>query len=113
MPSIRVSESIAANDTNPNIIAGSQFEFAPMVEEVDIALTADAAGLVCDISFGPDIQVSGAPIPVEQGTGFGPKIPDNVLVSGAADGGDRITIQVRNTTAGALVATAQIFTKPV
>jgi len=117
MPSFRTTVALAANQTIANVMAGSAFEFAPSAEEVDVAITqtALAAGftVVADVQFGPEIQIESASVATEEGVNFGPKLPDNVVVSDVAAPGDRLTVRLRETGGAAGNCTVFVRTSPL
>ena len=102
--------SIAANATNDNILAGSTFEFAQMDQRVSIGVTQSATGLVTTIISGSDIVLEESPPPIKAGY---PVIPDEMFFSDVMAKGDRLTIRVRNTTAGALTIRALVQGAPI
>lgn len=99
MPSYSISQDIAPATTEPNILAGTAFEFAPRDQKVAIALSTTLAGLG-DISstvmFGADVQMEDGYVPVEAQVGGGPVIPNNVVVDDVAAAGDRLVIRIQN-----------------
>ncbi len=115
MPAIRVADQVGANASNPNILVGSAFEFAGTRMEVEVAITKTTAqgDLVADVQFGPDVQIEAAPVSVEPSAGGGPRIPDNIIISGIAAPGDRLKVALRETAGVATDFVAQVFTRPL
>ncbi len=99
MPVIQNTVSVAANATNENIIAGSQFEYLPFNALVEFGLVGSAAGLVADIYSGADIVAESYALSTANRF---PVYPDDFPLNDVAAGGDRLKVRVRNTTAGAL-----------
>jgi len=93
------SDSIAANSRSANLLAGETYEFLPASCLVSLRCAASAAGLKLDFGVGGEMQiVNGNPPP----TNRYPIAPDDTLVSFAGARGERLTLYVTNTTAGAL-----------
>lgn len=99
MPTIQSNVTIAAGATNENLIAGSQFEFAPYDASIELALIGSAAGLVADVSTGQDVVAEA--LTVNPANRF-PIMPDDFLIQDVVQAGERIKIRARNTTAGTL-----------
>jgi len=101
MPSVRVANTLAANATVANVLAGSPFEFVGSLSSVEVAMSRDvitaASVLLADVTFGPEVQIEGANIGVEVAVGQGPRLPDMVIVSDVAAPGDRIRVAIRET----------------
>lgn len=105
MPVIQRAVSIPANSTNENILAGSQYEFARRPCLVSIGIQTTAAGLIANINSGGDVVAEAFPVPAVAGM---PVIPDNMYYNDVMETGDRLSIPVQNTTAGALVASVLV-----
>lgn len=99
MPTIQGSTVIAANDQNNNVLAGSAFEYLPMHANVRVALVGSAAGLTCTVQSGSDVLMEDSPISFANRF---PVWPDDYALEDVAAAGDRLKLQARNTTAGAL-----------
>lgn len=99
MPALQASVLVAANSSIENIITGSQFEYAPMNMQINVALVGSAAGLVCDVTTGSDVVAENFAC-----SAFNrfPLIPDDFITQDVVRQGERIKVRVRNTTAGAL-----------
>jgi hypothetical protein len=100
MPTIQNSVSIAANATNENIFAGSQFEYLPYNARLDFALVGAAAGLLADVYTGQDVLTENMGVSAANRT---PIWPDDYNLADVAAGGERVKARVRNTTGGAIV----------
>ncbi len=100
MPVIQGSQSIAANATVENLIAGSQFEFSPFNATVEFAVVAAAVGVVADISTGADVIAES--MSVSNANRF-PILPDDFIAIDITRTGERIKLRVRNTTGAAIV----------
>ncbi len=111
MATIRDNRNVAAGVTVTNILAGSKFEFMRVPSTVlvyaklDIINTAGAQeGATMTVSFGNVVEGDTLEIPQVRvgalggaGSGVGPNINEDLLVSGVADAGDRLQIQITNT----------------
>jgi len=99
MPLIQGSVSVAANATNDNVLANSQFEFLPYNARIAFGLVASATGLLCDVYSGSDMVAENmAPSTANR---F-PINPDDFNLQDVAAAGERLKVRVRNTTGGAL-----------
>lgn len=99
MPVIQNSVSVAANATNDNVLAGSQFEYLPYDAQLQFGLVGSAAGLVTDVYSGPDVLAEN--MGLSTANRF-PIYPDDFVLTDMAAAGDRLKVRVRNTTAAAL-----------
>lgn len=98
MPVIQRKVTIAGNTSIDNLVAGSQYEFARRRCIISGAIVADAAGIVGQVSSGGDIVMEQFPLAVR--TGF-PVIPDDFVFTDVMEVGDRLTVPIQNTVAGA------------
>lgn len=98
MPIVQRSQTITASTYTENLIAGSEFEFAPGPQEVAIGLVQDTAtGTVeATIQFGAEVIVSNAPLPSVT-AGAAVEMDKHMYYRDVAAGGDRIKISVRET----------------
>jgi len=105
MPVVQREVSVAANATNPNLLTGSVFEFARGNILISAGVTAAATGILVTINSGSDVvlEESAAVIAARF-----PIIPDEMYYTDVATAGDRIIVQARNSTGGALVARALV-----
>ncbi len=110
MPVIQNSVSVAANATNDNVIAGSQFEFLPYNAFLEFGLVASAAGLVADVYSGADTVAES--FALSTANRF-PIYPDDYPLNDVAAAGERVKVRVRNTTGGALTAFYSVKVTPV
>ncbi len=101
MPVIQRQVSIAANTTNENILAGSQYEFARRRSVISGGIVAAAAGVIANINSGGDVVMEAFPVQIKA-TDF-PIIPDEFVFTDVMEAGDRLSIPVQNTTGAAIV----------
>ena len=104
------SQSIAANTTVANILAGKPFEFIASPSLVRVYMTGSATGinatlLIGGVSVMQDQLISAA-------NRF-PVLPDDLLVESPAPAGSRLVLSARNTTAGALTAITKVDIIPL
>jgi len=107
MPVIMKSTSIAANAPYANVIAGSLYEFARQTQVVSVGVAEAATGLFDTIQAGSDVVSEEFEPPIL--TRY-PIIPDEMYFTDVMQPGDRLSINVRNSTAGAIIhrTTAQL-----
>jgi len=99
MPVIAKTSTIAANAAYSNVIAGSLYEFARENQVVSVGVGQSATGLFDTIQSGSDV-VSEEFEPAIL-TRY-PIIPDEMYFTDVMTPGDRLSINVRNSTAGPL-----------
>ena len=110
MPVIQNSISVAANATNENVLAGSQFEYLPMNALIEFGLTGSGLGLQVDVYSGSDVLAESMALP---GVNRIPVYPDDFTLNDVAAAGERLKVRVRNTTGGAITAFWSIRITPV
>lgn len=106
MPSIIREVSVPANSTNPNLLAGSTFEYARQRAVLSFGVTQAATGNFVTINVGSDVVVEEFAPPIAT---VYPVIPDQFYAQDVAEQGDRLIVQVRNSTGGALVSRAIVI----
>lgn len=100
MPTVSISNSIAASTTNDNILSANLYEFTRADGYLSAGFTQSATGLLVSHSFGGRL-VARDLVPLIKATT--PIFPDDYLIQGEAFvAGERMITQVRNTTVGAL-----------
>lgn len=110
MPAIQAEVSVAANTTNPNIFNGSAFEYSRGRQLVSLGVTAAATGTLCTITSGADIILEESPTYIK--TQF-PIVPDEMFYNDIMEPMDRLRVQIRNGTAGPLVARSIALLTPL
>lgn len=103
-------QSVAANTTTANILAGKAKEFLEEPSVVRIGAAGSAAGLRCSVIVGTEVVIDDQELPV--GTTL-PAFPDGILAEAGGFAGDRITMRLRNTTGGALTGYTKILIEPL
>ncbi|MGH7177137.1 MAG: hypothetical protein ACREJC_07150 [Tepidisphaeraceae bacterium] len=100
MPTIQGGPlSVAANATNDNVLANSQFEYLPYNARLDFGFCGSAAGLQADVYSGQDIVCESFALNANNRI---PISPDDFTLRDIAAAGDRLKARIKNTTAGAL-----------
>ena len=102
MPILQGNVSVAAGAVNPNVIAGSAFEFPDRNYYGRLAFTAEAAGESrLTVQVGSAVHMEESPVSRANRV---PILPDDlVLARFPCPRGKRIILKVRNTGAGANV----------
>lgn len=102
-------QSVAANATTGNILAGKAKEFCEEASIVVVGVNASAVGLRCSLIIGSEVVIDDQEV---SGINRMPQFPEDVLAEGGAFPGDRITLRLRNTTAGAITGFTKINISP-
>ncbi len=102
-------QSVAANTTTPNILAGKANEFVAEPSVVTIGLAASAVGLHATVVIGTEVVVDDQEV---SSINRMPQFPEDVMAEGGAFASDRITVRWRNSTAGAITGFAKINITP-
>jgi hypothetical protein len=111
MPSAVITQSVAAGAA-VNFMQGQQYEILPFNAFVEIAIQTSAVGVLATVYSGTDILQEESPVQI--GTvNVLPKYPDDFYLSDEALALDRIKVQIRNTTGGALTVVAVVRIRPL
>ncbi len=100
MPAIQVETSVAAGGTNQNIFAGSAFEYSRGRQLLSLGVTAAATGTFITIQSGADVILEESPPYV---SAVFPVVPDQMFYNDVMEMFDRLRVQVRNPTGGAVI----------
>lgn len=95
MPMIQKRIVLALNST-ASALADDQFEYLPYNALVEIALLADATGVLATIYSGGDLLMDEGPVPIGTINVF-PKYQDDYHLQDVAAGGERLKIRLRDT----------------
>jgi hypothetical protein len=101
---------VAANAAYANLIAGSLYEFARQRQVVSVGAGQSATGLFDTIQSGSDVIAEEFEPPIL--TRY-PIIPDEMYFTDVMEAGDRLAINCRNSTAGALTHRSVIQTSSI
>jgi hypothetical protein len=112
VPTVQKRVSLAANSSVDNALSGSQYEYLPFPALVEIGLTTDANGVLTTIFSGPDVLAEEGP--VQLGTiNILPKYPDDFFYRDEAAPGDRLRIQLRDTSGATRIVMVSVNITPV
>lgn len=100
MPAIQVETSVAAGGLVSNLFNGSAFEYSRGRNLLSLGVTAAAPGSFVTIQGGADVILEESPVFVV--TRF-PIVPDEMFYNDVLEPFDRLRVQVRNPTAGAII----------
>lgn len=97
MPAINRRTVLAASgEAQP--LQGTQFEFPEETSVYEIGIQADATGVLATVSTGSETEQEESP--VQLGTiNVQPKYPDDFYITGIVLGGQRLKINLRDTSA--------------
>lgn len=96
---IQDNVSIGANATNVNVLTGSIHEFLAQDAVIEFGLAGSATGVRVDISIGGRVIAQNVLVNANNRI---PIYPDDFNLTEGGLAGERIVIQGRNTTGGAL-----------
>lgn len=96
MPTISGRNSIAAGGTVINVLAGSQYEFAPFDGTIEVGVMADKNLTQLALFSGPDVLAEpGSSCPFAAAEAM-PKYPDDYHWEDEVAAGDRLKLQLTN-----------------
>ncbi len=102
-------ESVAANTTSGNVLAGKSGEFVSEPSVVTIGIAASAVGLFATVVIGSEVVVDDQEV---SAANHMPIFPDDTLAEGGAFAGDRITVRLRNSTGAAITGFTKLNITP-
>jgi hypothetical protein len=102
--------TVAAASVNPNLVAGSAFEYPQQPSQVSIGLAQSATGMFVTIYAGS--RLIAEEFPPQIGTAF-PNIPDGFYYNFVILPQERLVVVARNSTAGALDMRLVVDMQPV
>ena len=112
MPQFTFTASLAAGAT-ATPLTGWQYEYLPFPALVEVGLNATAAGLVGTVSSGSDVLQEESPIQAGGTAGVIPSPLNTPYLSDYAAAGDRLKVNIRNTTGGAVTYNGIVKVTPV
>ena len=99
-PFVLIQTSVPANQTAyPRV--GQQYEFMHEPCSIEVATVAAATGIVQTVYSGPDLLMQEGPTTIKLANTL-PVYPDDYHLEDDAAAGDRLSVVLRNTTAGAI-----------
>lgn len=102
MPVMVITTTVPANGSATPLV-GQQYEFLGFPASVAFGIVADAVGIVATVYSGSDLLQQEGPA-VIRAAGALPVNPDDFYLTDVAAPGDRLSVQLRNTT-GAGIST--------
>lgn len=111
MPSVPIRTVLAASGT-ATPLAGTRYEIAPYNCAIEIAVQADATGVLATLGSGTDaIQDEG---PVQLGTiNIQPKYPDDFYLTDVVAAGERILFSLRDTSGAQRIVQSVVKISPL
>lgn len=104
MPTTRPQVTLAAGATVNNVLDGSLFENISREGSLTIAAVADSGTTVLmSVLAGAETLLEESLVPLEPGAGLGPNLQDHLMLLEPVARGDKITLRLRSTSAGAQV----------
>lgn len=110
MPVMTDRQSVAANATVQNALAGKIGEFAESNEAVRLYATAAAVGMNVSLLVGGVVILDDQEVNAQNRM---PLVPDDFVAETGALGGERLIVRYRNTTGAAIVAFTRVEAEPV
>jgi hypothetical protein len=102
-------QSVAANATVQNSLAGKQGEFCTMASLVSLFASASAVGLNMTLQIGGEVVIDDQEVNAQNRM---PLVPDDFVGQGGGLPSDRIILRYRNTTGGAITAFSRVEVTP-
>lgn len=110
MPAMQIETSVAAGATNSNVFSGSAFEYARGRQILSLGACASATGGFITIQSGADVILEESP-PMVLTTM--PIVPDHMYYNDVMEMFDRLRLQFRNPSGGALTIRSIALLTPV
>lgn len=102
-------QSVAANTTTANVLAGKAMEFVPEASVITIGIAASAVGLHATVVIGSEVVVDDQEV---SSINRMPQFPEDTLAEAGAFPTDRITVRLRNSTGAAITGFTKINLTP-
>lgn len=109
MPVMTDRQSVAANATVQNALAGKLAEFLTENSVVSMFATAAAVGMNMSLIIGGEVLVDDQEVNALNRL---PVIPDDFVGQGGGFAGDRVILRYRNTTGAAIITFSRVETVP-
>lgn len=104
------TQSVAANTTVDNVIAGKTEEFLREPSSIQIAMTGGGSDVHATLIIGNEMVVDAQEL--NPATTW-PIVPDNLFASGVGGVGERIVLRVENRNAAARVVNTYVIIEPI
>jgi hypothetical protein len=102
--------TVGIGATVDNVLAGKFSEFLQEDSKISVALTAELVDLFVTVIIGNELLIDGQTV---GNTDAAPRNPEDVLVQGFGQKGDRVIIKLRNANAATNDARTSVFIEPV
>ncbi len=103
-------QNVGIGATIDNILAGKFSEFLQEDSKVSIAVTSQLDSLFVSVIIGNELLIDGQEVGDTNAT---PRNPEDVLVQGFGQKGDRVIVKLRNGNAATNITRSVIFIEPV
>lgn len=110
MPTLSDRRIVAANATEPNLMAGKSLEFISENSVVRVYATASAVGMFMTVICGTEVELEDQEI---SGANRYPVVPDDYVVEAGAVPGERVVVKARNSTGAAITVFTRVEIIPV
>ena len=107
MPLMTDRQSVAANATVQNVLAGKIDEFLRMNSIVSLYAIAEAVGVNISLIVGGAVVLDDQEI-VARAAGVSITKPDDLVIQAGGLAGDRMILRLRNTTGAAIIVRTQL-----
>lgn len=112
MPTVNKLVTVPLNGVIDNVLSGSQYEYLPFPAYIEVGLTGAAIGVLTTIFSGPDVLAEEGAVSLGTANVY-PKYPDEFYYTDEAAPGDRLRIQLRNTTGANIIVAASVRIRPL
>lgn len=112
MPTIATQTASVPAGGSASLLTGNIFEVLPYDASIEVAVVAETAGTLVSVQSGTDILQDDGPAIVVTANGM-PRYPDDFYLSDVAARGEKLTIRVRNPTAGAINVRSVVKVSPL
>lgn len=110
-PTVQVRTVMTASGV-ANPLVGSQYEFLPFDANVEISVQADATGVLATVFSGSDVLMQEGPIQVGA-INVLPKYPDDYFLQDIAAAGERLSVNLRDTSGAVRTVMTTIRLTPI
>ena len=110
MPVMTGRNSIAANATSANLLAGLIAEFLSQPAVVRLYATGGAVGLNAQLLVGEEVAIDDMEV---SSANRSPVIPEDFLAEAGALGSERLILRARNTTGAAIIFFWMVQVEPI